>query len=265
MDQWILVYVAIGAFIGFFAGMLGMGGGGIQVPLTTMAFAAQGFPTEHMLHVALGTAMATVIFTSMSSLRAHHRHKAVDWRLLRRLIPGIIIGTCLGTLVARHIPTLPLAVIFVFFVLYMAAVMLFNWKPKPSRRLPGPPGLCTAGLVIGVCSALAAMGGATLTIPFLLFCNVPFHTAIGTASAIGFPIAVFGSIGYIVNGWGATGLPAQSLGYIYVPALIGFTVSSMLLAPLGARLAHRTSERTLKRIFAIVIGALGIKMLLTLA
>ena len=155
MDQWILVYVAIGAFIGFFAGMLGMGGGGIQVPLTTMAFAAQGFPTEHMLHVALGTAMATVIFTSMSSLRAHHRHQAVDWQLLRRLIPGIIVGTCLGTLVARHIPTLPLAMIFVFFVLYMAAVMLFNWKPKPSRRLPGLTGLCTAGLVIGLVNALA--------------------------------------------------------------------------------------------------------------
>src|SRR2546428_12975034 len=208
--------------------------------------------------------MATVIFTSLSSLRAHHRHGAVNWSVLRRLIPGIVIGAGRGTLLARQLPTFPLAVIFVVFVLYMASSMLFNWKPKPTRQLPPTPGLFVAGTLIGVCSALAAMGGATLTIPFLLFCNVPFHTAIGTASAIGFPIAVFGSIGYIVNGWGATGLPAQSLGYIYVPALIGFTVSSMLLAPLGARLAHRTSERTLKRIFAIVIGALGIKMLLTL-
>jgi uncharacterized membrane protein YfcA len=262
MDQWILVYVAIGAFIGFFAGMLGMGGGGIQVPLTTMAFAAQEFPTEHMLHVALGTAMATVIFTSMSSLRAHHRHQAVDWRLLRRLIPGIIIGTCLGTLVARHIPTFPLAVIFVFFVLYMASVMLFNLKAKPSRRLPGPTGLFTAGTVIGACSALAAMGGAALTIPFLVFCNVPFHRAIGTASAVA-SIAVFGSIGYIINGWGAR-LPAQSLGYTTrQPWSVLLSVACP--CPLGARLAHRTSERTPKRIFAIVIGALGIKMLLTLA
>src|SRR5215467_8451778 len=263
LDHWFLVYVAIGAFIGFFAGMLGMGGGGIQVPLTTMAFAAQGFPHEHMLHVALGTAMATVIFTSLSSLRAHDRHGAVNWAVLRRLLPGIVVGTGLGTLLARHIPTFPLAMIFVVFVLYMASSMLFNWKPRPTRQLPGTLGLLAAGTGIGICSALAAMGGATLTIPFLVFCNVPFHTAIGTASAIGFPIAVFGSIGYIINGWGATGLPAQSLGYIYVPALIGFTVSSMLLAPLGARLAHRTSERTLKRTFAIVIGALGIKMLLT--
>ncbi len=212
MDQWLLVYVTIGAFIGFFAGMLGMGGGGIQVPLTTMAFAAQGFPREHMLHVALGTAMATVIFTSLSSLRAHHRHGAVNWSVLRRLIPGIVIGTGLGTF-----------------------------------------------------SALAAMGGATLTIPFLVFCNVPFHTAIGTASAVGFPIAVVGTLGYLVNGWGAEGLPAHSVGYIYVPALIGFTVGSMVLAPFGARLAHRTSERSLKRIFAVVIGALGLKMLVALA
>jgi uncharacterized protein len=265
MDQWMLVYVAIGAFIGFFAGMLGMGGGGIQVPLTTMAFAAQGFPREHMLHVALGTAMATVIFTSISSLRAHHRHRAVNWSVLRRMIPGIIVGTGLGTLLARHIPTFPLAVIFVVFVLYMASSMLFNWKAKPTRCLPGPTGLFIAGTVIGLCSALAAMGGATLTIPFLVFCNVPFHMAIGTASAVGFPIAVVGSMGYLVNGWDTAGLPAHSLGYIYVPALLGFTVGSIVLAPVGARLAHRTSERSLKRIFAVVIGALGLKMLVTLA
>jgi uncharacterized protein len=265
MDQWILVYVAIGAFIGFFAGMLGMGGGGIQVPLTTMVFAAQGFPHEHMLHVALGTAMATVIFTSVSSLRAHHQHGAVNWSVLRRLIPGIVVGTGLGTLLARHIPTFPLAVIFVMFVLYMASSMLFNWKAKPTRHLPGPTGLAIAGALIGVCSALAAMGGATLTIPFLVFCNVPFHMAIGTASAVGFPIAVVGSIGYLVNGWDAVGLPAQSLGYIYLPALLGFTVGSIVLAPIGARLAHRTSERSLKRVFAVVIGALGLKMLVALA
>ena len=265
MDQWMLVYVAIGAFIGFFAGMLGMGGGGIQVPLTTMAFAAQGFPREHMLHVALGTAMATVIFTSMSSLRAHNRHKAVNWDVLRRLVPGIVVGTGLGTVLARHIPTFPLAVIFTVFVLYMASSMLFNWKAKPTRHLPGPVGIFIAGTAIGVCSALAAMGGATLTIPFLVFCNVPFHMAIGTASAVGFPIAVVGSIGYLVNGWGAPGLPAQTVGFIYVPALIGFTVGSIVLAPMGARLAHRTSERSFKRIFAIVIGALGLKMLVALA
>jgi uncharacterized membrane protein YfcA len=265
MDEWILVYVAIGAFIGFFAGMLGMGGGGIQVPLTTMAFAAQGFPREHMLHVALGTAMATIIFTSLSSLRAHNRHGAVNWGVLRRMIPGIIAGTGLGTLLARHIPTFPLAVIFVAFVLYMASSMLFNWKAKPTRHLPGPMGLFIAGTVIGVCSALAAMGGATLTIPFLVFCNVPFHMAIGTASAVGLPIAVVGSIGYLVNGWEVVGLPAHSVGYIYVPALIGFIVGSIVLAPIGARLAHRTSERSLKRIFAIVIGALGLKMLVALA
>jgi uncharacterized membrane protein YfcA len=265
MDQWMFVYVAIGAFIGFFAGMLGMGGGGIQVPLTTMAFAAQGFPRDHMLHVALGTAMATVIFTSISSLRAHHRHGAVKWDVLRRMVPGIVVGTGLGTLLARHIPTFPLAVIFVMFVLYMASSMLFNWKAKPTRQLPGPAGLFIAGTVIGVCSALAAMGGATLTIPFLVFCNVPFHMAIGTASAVGFPIAVVGSIGYLANGWDVGGLPAQSLGFIYLPALIGFTVGSVVLAPLGARLAHRTSERSLKRIFAVVIGALGLKMLVALA
>jgi hypothetical protein len=230
-----------------------------------MAFAAQGFPHEHMLHVALGTAMATVIFTSASSLRAHDRHGAVNWSVLRRLLPGIVVGTGLGTLLARNIPTFPLAVIFVVFVLYMASSMLFNWKPKPTRQLPGTAGLLVAGTAIGVCSALAAMGGATLTIPFLVFCNVPFHMAIGTASAVGFPIAVVGTMGYIVNGWGATGLPAHSVGYIYLPALVGFTVGSMVLAPVGARLAHRTSERALKRIFAVVIGALGLKMLVALA
>src|SRR2546428_11773605 len=169
MDQWLFVYVAIGAFIGFFAGMLGMGGGGIQVPLTTMAFAAAAFPREHMLHVALGTAMATVIFTSLSSLRAHNRHGAVNWSVLRRLIPGIVIGTGLGTLMARHIPTIPLAVIFVVFGLYMASSMLFNWTPKPTRQPPPTPDLFIAGTMIGICSALTAINNATLTIPLLIF------------------------------------------------------------------------------------------------
>src|SRR5207245_11759883 len=156
-------------------------------------------------------------------------------------------------LLARHIPTFPLAVIFVVFVLYMASSMLFNWKPKPTRQLPPTPGLFVAGTVVGGCSALAAMGGATLTIPFLVFCNVPFHRAIGTASAVGFPIAVVGTLGYLVNGWGAEGLPAHSVGYIYVPALIGFTVGRMVLAPFGGRLAHLPPERARKRFVAHLV------------
>src|SRR5262249_28422716 len=211
--------------------------------LARMALADQGFPREHMLHVALGTAMATIIFTAISSLRAHHQAGKVNWDVLRRLIPGIVVGTGLGTLLARHIPTFPLAVIFVVFVLYMASSMLFNWKPKPTRRLPGPFGIFVAGTVIGVCSALAAMGGATLTIPFLVFCNVPFHVAIGTAAAVGFPIAVVGTIGYLVNGWEASGLPPLSLRHLYLPAPVGLTVGSVVLAPFAARPGPPASDR----------------------
>ncbi|MFZ4536038.1 sulfite exporter TauE/SafE family protein [Propionivibrio sp.] len=262
---WWLAYSGLGLFAGFFAGMLGIGGGLVMVPLLTMMFAAQaGFPPGEVLHLALGTSIATILFTSLSSLRTHHQHGAVLWKVVIQITPGILFGTLLGTKFASYVPAKPLALFFTVFVCFVAMQMILNLKPKASRELPGSGGVFAVGTGIGAVSALVAIGGGSLTVPFLTWCNVRVQNAIGTSAAIGFPIAVGGSLGYIYNGWGHIDLPAWSLGFVYLPALLWLVPSSMLIAPLGARLAHRLPVATLKRIFACVLIALAAKMMLSL-
>ena len=263
--SWWLAYIGLGLFAGFFAGMLGLGGGLVMVPLLTMMYAAQvGFPPGEVLHLALGTSIATILFTSLSSLRAHHQHDAVLWKVVIQITPGIFFGTLLGTLFASNVPAKPLALFFTCFVCFVALQMILDLKPKASRELPGIGGVFTVGTGIGAVSALVAIGGGSLTVPFLTWCNVRVQKAIGTSAAIGFPIAVGGSLGYIYNGWGRTDLPPWSLGFVYLPALVWLVPSSMLIAPLGAMLAHRLPVATLKRIFACVLITLAVKMLWSL-
>lgn len=259
--SWYLAYIAIGLFTGFVAGLFGIGGGVILVPLLAMLFEAQHFPAEHVLHLALGTSMATIIFTAISSARTHDKHGAVLWPVVMRIVPGILVGTVLGTLLAARIPTRGLAVFFAFFILYVALQMFVSFKPKPSRELPATGGIIVAGTLIGALSALVAIGGGTITIPFLTWCNVKVHNAIGTSAAVGVPIALGGSAGYMWNGIHANGLPPASLGFVYLPALMFVMMASIVTAPLGARLAHRLPVDTLKRLFAVLLVLLAAKML----
>ncbi|AJP47407.1 membrane protein [Rugosibacter aromaticivorans] len=259
--NWFFAYLALGVAAGFFAGLLGIGGGAVVVPILVMMFAAQGFPDAHLMHLVLGTSMATIIFTSISSMRTHHQHQAVNWSVVKTISPGIILGTLLGAQLAAHVPTRPLAIFFAVFMTYVAAQMIINAKPAPSRDLPGRLGMMGAGLGIGAISALAAVGGGSLTVPFLLWCNVKMHQAIGTSAAVGLPIALAGTLGYMLSGYGASGLPAGSFGFIYLPALAGTVLASAMVAPFGARLAHRLPVAILKKIFASVILLLLAKML----
>ncbi len=260
-DIWWLSYLVLGAFVGFFAGLLGVGGGGIMVPVLTSLFVAQGFPKESVVHLALGTSMAAIVLTSFASLRAHHRHGAVRWDVVRHITPGILLGTFAATFIASRVPSKPLAIFFACFMAYVSLQMLANIKPKPSRALPGPLGMSAVGMGIGGVSALVAIGGGSLSVPFMTWCNVKVHNAIGTSAAIGLPIALAGTVGYLVNGWGAGGMPPLSLGFVYLPALVLVSVVSMYMAPTGAKLAHRLPVATLKKIFAGVLLALCAKML----
>ncbi len=261
MTVWLVGYLALGAVAGFFAGLLGVGGGAIMVPVLALMFAAQGFPEVHLMHLALGTSLAAIIFTSISSLRAHHRHGAVIWPIVRAIAPGIVVGTLAGAQVAAKVPTRPLAIFFAIFIGYVAVQMLLNIKPKPSRELPGRAGMFGVGAFIGGISALVAIGGGSLSVPFMAWCNVKMHNAIGTSAAIGLPIALAGTAGYLIGGYGATQLPPGSVGFIYLPALVACVVTSMLLAPLGARVAHTLPVATLKKVFALVLIVLLAKML----
>jgi uncharacterized membrane protein YfcA len=259
MTEW-LAYIGLGLFAGFVAGLLGVGGGLIIVPVLTFIFAAHHFPDAYLLHLALGTSLASIVFTSISSFRAHHAHGAVDWKIWRDISPGVITGTLMGSVLAAYLTTFFLKVFFVVFLFYVGTQMVLDIKPKAARELPPLPSMFTAGNVIGAVSSLVGIGGGTLSVPFMTWCNVPLHRAIGTSSAIGFPIAVAGALGYIGNGLQVEGLPAQSLGFVYLPALAAIAVASVLTAPLGARVAHRLPVKKLKKIFAVLLYSLGVRM-----
>lgn len=260
----LLLYGALGAVVGLLAGLFGVGGGIVIVPMLVLAFDWQNIPHASGMLLALGTSMASIAFTSISSSLAHHRRGAVDWNIVKAVAPGIVVGTLCGSQVAPLLPAGLLKGFFVLFLFYVAAQMFLNKKPKPSRQLPGFKGMSLAGVIIGVVSSLVGIGGGTLSVPFMVWHNVPMHRAVGTSAAIGFPIAVAGGCGYIISGFDATGLPPWSFGYVYLPALLGILAASMLTAPLGARLAHTLPVPLLKRIFACLLLVMATRMLLSL-
>ncbi len=259
--EWIAAYLATGAIAGFLAGLFGVGGGLLLVPVLLLLFDAQVFPAAHTMHLALGTAMATIVFTSLASLRKHHQHGAVEWQVVRRITPGILLGTAFGAATAALIPARGLAIFFALFVYFAAAQILLDRKPQPTRQLPSLPGLSLFGTVTGWLSSLVSIGGGTLVVPFLIWCNVPIRHAIGTSAAIGFPVALGGTLGYITVGMSSAMLPAPHLGYVYLPALFWVALASMLAAPFGARMAHRLHVELLRKLFAGLLIALATRLL----
>lgn len=260
--QWAASYLALGAAVGIFAGMFGIGGGLLLVPALLFLFGMQHFPAEHSMHLALGTAMASILFTSLSSMRKHHQHEAVNWRVVRFITPGILLGTALGTLFAASISPRGLGIFFALFVFFAATQILLDIRPKPSRLLPGMAGMTVVGTFTGWISSLVSIGGGTVVVPFLVWCNVPLRNAIGTSAAIGFPIAVGGTLGYIITGLSIPTLPALSWGFVYLPALLWVALGSVLTAPLGAKATHYMKVELLRKLFALLLLVLAIKLLL---
>ena len=258
----IISYGLLGLVAGVLAGLLGVGGGIVIVPMLVFAFGRAGFPSESIMLLALATSLGSIMFTSVSSALAHWRRGAVDWLSVLRISPGIVLGTFAGTYVAVLLPRRFLQIFFVIFLTYVAVQMLRGSRPRATRTLPGAWGMGAAGGVIGLISSLVGIGGGTLSVPFLTWHNVEMHRAIGTSAAIGLPIAVAGCCGYLINGLHATGLPPYCLGYLYLPALFPLVVCSMLTAPLGARIAHRLPVSRLRSAFALLLICVGIKMLL---
>jgi uncharacterized membrane protein YfcA len=256
-----LTYLGIGSVAGVLAGLLGIGGGLVIVPMLIFCLTRENIPAEYIMHVALGTSMASIIFTSASSFWAHHKRGAVHWDVVRRLVVGIFVGTFLGTCVAARLSTDFLKGFFILFLYYVAIQMLTDKQTKPSRSLPGTWGMFGVGNVIGAVSSLVGIGGGTLSVPFMIWCNIPVRHAIGTSAAIGFPIAIAGTIGYIYNGLNVSGLPAGFLGYISLPALAGFVSASIFTAPIGVRLAHWLPVPRLKRIFAGLLVIVATRIL----
>jgi uncharacterized membrane protein YfcA len=260
----LLACLGVGLLAGFLAGLLGVGGGLVIVPALLAVFHLAGIAPELHQHLALGTSLATIAFTGLASVRAHQAKAAVRWDLVRQMAPGIVLGTFIGAQLAGLISTRGLQWIFVVFAYLVAAQMLLNLSPKPTRQLPRRAGLLGVGGIIGLVSSWVGIGGGSLSVPFMHACNVPVKTAIGTSSALGVPIALAGAAGYIYSGWGIAMLPNYTLGYVYIPALIAIVLASFPIAKLGAAAAHRLPVPILKQCFAALLILLASKMLWTL-
>ena len=256
----ILALLAMGTFGGFAAGLLGIGGGMILVPFITMIFTARGFAPELTIHMAIATSLATILFTSLSSVRAHHQHGAVLWPIVKLLAPGILVGSWIGPWIGKQMDSTVLAAFFGVFVAFSATQMLIGKKPAAARELPAAPGMFAAGGFIGTLSGIVGAGGGFVSVPFMTWCGVRIHNAVATSAALGFPIALSGTVSNIYFGWGEAGLPDYSLGFIYLPALAIIVLASVSMAPVGARTAHRMPVRQLQKVFAVILYALAAYM-----
>ena len=260
--EWIMAFLVLGAVVGFMAGLLGIGGGGIMVPTLTTIFLAQGIPVEQVVHLALGTAMAAIVVTSFASMRAHQSHNNILWDVFKMMAIGVVLGTFAATFLATYLKSAQLAIFFSIFMAYVSIQMAIDKKPKPTRELSGPKGLFFAGSFIGAISALVSIGGGSLTVPYLVWQNVDLKKAIGTSAAIGFPLSIAGTVGYIVNGWGeGFSSSGMSVGFVYLPAVLLISLMSFFTAPYGAKVAHKLPVAKLKKVFALLLMALSIKML----
>ena len=262
--EWQLVaeLLALGCCTGFLAGLLGVGGGMMLVPFLTLILSQRGVAPELAVKMAIATAMATILFTSMSSLRAHHRLGAVRWDLVRGLAPGIVtMSLATGAFLFPLIKGEWLALFFAVFVGFSATQMLLDKKPAAGRQMPGPAGRLGAGALIGTLSGLVGAGGAFISVPFMTWCNVPIRNAVATSAALGFPIALASTVGNLVGGWHQAPALPGAFGYLYLPALALLALASVLMAPLGARAAHRMNREHLKRFFALLLYGLAGYML----
>ena len=258
----ILELALLGVGTGFLAGLLGIGGGMLMVPFITLIMAGRGVAPDLAVKMAIATSMATIIFTSISSVRAHHKRGAVRWDIVKRLAPGIVVGSIIGSLgVFALLKGSYLAIFFGLFVSFSATQMFLDKKPKPTRQMPGAAGQFAAGSGIGFLSGLVGAGGGFISVPFMTWCNVAIHNAVATSAALGFPIAVANVFGYAVSGQAVQGLPPASFGYIWLPALLVIAVCSFLTAPLGAKAAHSLPVGKLKRVFASILYVLAAYML----
>lgn len=250
----ILMLMLCGAISGYLAGLLGIGGGMILVPFMILVFNHLGFSQEVIVHMAIATGMATILFTTTSAIWAHHKHGSIDWKLVASLSPGMIFGGLVGgSELFEALKTSWLSLFFAVFIVYTSIQMLLNKKPKAGRDLPGTVGLFSFGTFAGALASLVGAGGAFITVPFMLWCNVKPHTAMATSSGLGFPIAAAATIGYMYGSWGNPNLPAGSLGFVYLPAVACIVVVSIFTAPLGAKMARKLDIAQLKRVFGIML------------
>jgi len=259
--EWVLAFLLLGSVVGFIAGLLGVGGGGIMVPVLTVIFLQQGGHIDAVMHLALGTSMASIIVTSLSSLLAHQKHNAINWKIVKLMSIGVIIGTFSSTFLASYLSSLYLAMFFTAFMSYIAVKMLFKKQADNVVNDVNNSSLLFTSTGIGAISALVSIGGGSLTVPYLTSKNIDIKKAIATSAALGLPISLAGTLGFLINGWHSNFDYNHSFGFIYLPAVFFISMTSFITVPYGAKLAQYLPVTILKKIFAFLLISLSVKML----
>lgn len=260
----LIIYLLIGAIAGFTAGLFGVGGGLIIVPILYIVFTHMNYDPSVIMHMAVGTSLATIIVTSMSSVMAHHKKGAVLWGVFRNLAPGLIVGSFLGAGIADYMSGNGLQLLIGFFAIWIAFKMFMgaNTQVDPNKQLPSTAIQLAAGGGIGVASAIFGIGGGSLTVPFLNKCGVVMQKAVATSAACGLPIAIAGALGFIWFGKQSDVQVPNTLGYIHIYAFIGISMMSFFTAKVGAKVAHLLSAAMLKKCFASLLSIVGIYFIL---
>ncbi len=262
MQEFFLYSMLIGAVAGFVAGLFGLGGGVLIVPALVWLYSSYQFPAELIMIMAVATSLASIVFTSLAAIYTHQCLRAINWSLVFRLTPGILLGAGVGAYTADYLAAEDLKWLFIVYLIFVGLRMAFPAKNN-KRNINVKKGLdYWMGNVIGFVSSVLGIGGGTLTVPYLLARQQQMKNAVAVSSVCGFPIAVSGALSYILLGWQAEGLPGLSLGYIYLPALFGVILCSMLTAPVGAKLANKLPAKKLKQFFSLVILLIAFKMTL---
>ena len=256
-----LLYLLVGAFAGVLAGLCGIGGGMVIVPVLIFSFAAQGVSAEVLTHMAVATSLATIVFTSLSSVREHHRNGAIDWSLVRSMAAGIVIGTAAGVVLISEVPGPVLQNIIGVFALLLALKMFTGWEPPGKGDRPSALGLMSAGSIVGFGSSWFGIGGGTFTVPYLSWMRFSMRQAVATSAACGIPIALTGAVTNIIAGQGNDLLPEWSTGFVYWPAVLGIALTSVPCAQVGAGLAHKLDAALLKKLFAVLLCVVGIRFI----
>ncbi|MGR9087661.1 MAG: sulfite exporter TauE/SafE family protein [Gammaproteobacteria bacterium] len=251
----------LGAISGFSAGLFGIGGGMIIVPVLTFLFSAQGFDPDLVMIMSIATSLATIIFTSMASMAAHHRLGAVLWERVFDLGPGIVLGSVAGAIIADFVAADSLRTVFILYLILVATQLAMEASPKPGRLSPSRRMDGMVAVAIGLTSTILGIGGGTLTVPYLVFFRTPMRNAVAVASACGLPIAVTGTVSYAILGESASNLPEWSLGYVHIPSFLGIVMASMISASYGAEIANRLPSEHLKRYFSLLLFVMAAKMI----
>ncbi|MBB71204.1 MAG: hypothetical protein CMF50_02245 [Legionellales bacterium] len=257
----LILYVLSGASVGFLAGLLGVGGGILVVPILVLLLPGVGVPPQHLMHVAVATSLAVIVGTSLSSIYAHNKRGGILWERVKQLLPGLILGAVIGASVVDLLPSDALRIFFGVFMFVMAFNITFDGSFIKMKDMPSTHKLWGYGTFIATCATLLGVGGGSLTVPFLSSRKVPIRNAVATSAVCGFPIALVGSIGMIIAGSNESGLPPHTLGYIFLPAFIGIVIPSIFMAPLGAKIAHKLPTKILRMIFAVFLILVGADML----